>query len=394
MSAESLTEPEAGAFETGRITTVAAGHAVHDTFTAFLPPLLPRLVESMSLSTTAAGGLTVFLAVPGLLQPVIGRLADTTSLRWMVVAAPGVTGTLMTLMGVGSSYWALAAILMMAGLSVAALHSVGPAVIGRLAGSSVGRGMGFWMVGGELGRTIGPIVVVSVVGVAGLNGLPVLAPFALLTSAILYWRLRGVPLAPPPRAADHPDWRVSLMRMRRVMTVLSGLVAMRALMTMAAVTYLPLYLTDQGVSLWFAGAALSILEAAGVVGAMAGGWVSDRIGRKAVLYAAHIISPLLLLTLVTVDGWMRVPVLLALGLALLSITPVSMALVQDQFPEDRAFANGVYLAMAFAIRSAAAIGVGLVADSFGLTVAFVGASVVMLVGVPIIALLPEESRTG
>jgi hypothetical protein len=51
-------QPDAATeFQAGRVATIAGGHAVHDAFPAFLPPLLPRFVESLSLTNTAAGGL-------------------------------------------------------------------------------------------------------------------------------------------------------------------------------------------------------------------------------------------------------------------------------------------------------------------------------------------------
>jgi hypothetical protein len=43
-----------GQFQTGRVTSIAAGHAVHDTYTAFLAPLLPSFVEKFSLTNAAA----------------------------------------------------------------------------------------------------------------------------------------------------------------------------------------------------------------------------------------------------------------------------------------------------------------------------------------------------
>jgi len=51
-------EPEQ--FQTGRVLTITAGHAVHDTYAGFLPPLLPAFIESLSLSKAEAGLLTVF----------------------------------------------------------------------------------------------------------------------------------------------------------------------------------------------------------------------------------------------------------------------------------------------------------------------------------------------
>ena len=106
-------------FQLGKIATVAGGHAVHDTFTAFLPPLLPRFVDKFALSNTAAGLLSTFLQMPSLLQPVIGHLADRTALRWIVVLGPAVTATAMSSLGWAPSYFVLALVLVVAGVSVA-----------------------------------------------------------------------------------------------------------------------------------------------------------------------------------------------------------------------------------------------------------------------------------
>ena len=94
------TEPDSTEFQTGRVTTIAGGHAVHDTFTAFLPPLLPRFIENLSLSNTAAGALSAFLQLPSLLQPAIGHIADRRALRRIVVSAPAVTATAMSLLDI------------------------------------------------------------------------------------------------------------------------------------------------------------------------------------------------------------------------------------------------------------------------------------------------------
>ena len=135
-------------FQTGRVTSIAAGHAVHDTYTAFLAPLLPSFVEKFALTNAAAGLLAAFLQLPSLLQPVIGHLADRTTIRWIVVLGPGVTATAMSILGWAPTYAVLALILLVAGSSVAAFHATAPVAVGYLSGNRLGRGMGFWMVGG------------------------------------------------------------------------------------------------------------------------------------------------------------------------------------------------------------------------------------------------------
>ena len=373
-------------FQLGKLATIAGGHAVHDTFTAFLPPLLPRFVEKMSLSNTAAGSLVPFLQISSLLQPVIGHLADRTTLRWIVVLGPAVTATAMSLLGWAPGYMALALLLLVAGVSVAAFHATAPVAVGYLSGRRLGRGMGLWMVGGELGRTLGPLVVVSALAVMSPRSMVFLALAGVATSVVLHFRLRDVPLRSRGDGEQAP-WRLAVGAMRGTMVVLAGLIMLRGMMTMSATVFLPLFLTEEGANVWLAGAALSIVEAAGIAGALVGGWVSDHVGRRAVLVFGQIAAPIALLAFLAADGAMRIALLPFLGFALLAIPPVFMAVVQERFSESRALANGVYLSLNFVIRSLAAIGYGAVGDAFGLSTAMVIAAGAAFGGLPLIWLL-------
>ncbi len=375
-----------GEFQTGRLVTIAGGHAVHDTFTAFLAPLLPRFVEKLALTNTAAGFLSMFLQMPGLLQPVIGHLADRTTLRWIVVLGPAVTASVMSLLGWAPTYAVLALMLAIAGLSVAAFHATAPVAVGYLAGDKLGRGMGFFMVGGELGRTIGPLVVVSALAVMSLRSMAVLAIAGVATSVVLHLRLRNASLRSRGDGEQIP-WQVAVRAMRGLMVLLAGLIAVRSLMMISITIFLPIFLTNEGTSIWLAGAALSIVEAAGIAGAFAGGWISDHVGRKAVLVFGHIAAPTSLLLFIAADGWVRIALLPVIGVTLLAIPPVIMALVQERFPETRALANGVFLSINFAIRSVAAIGFGAFGDAFGLPTAMTIAAVATYPGLPLIWLL-------
>lgn len=379
-------------FQAGRVATIAGAHAVHDTYTAFLPPLLPHFVESMSLSNAAAGSLAAFLQIPSLFQPVIGHLADRTTLRWIVILGPAVTGTAMSFLGWAPGYVVLALLLLVAGVSVAAFHATAPVAVGYLSGNRLGRGMGFWMVGGELGRTIGPLVVVSALAVMSIKSMAFLSLAAIATSVILYFRLCDVPLRSRDDGEQVP-WRTAVRAMRGLMLLLGALVSLRSMMVMSTTIFLPLYLTEEGAGLWLAGAALSIVEAAGIAGAFAGGWISDHVGRRAVMIVGQVAAPLALLAFLAADGWVRVAILPIIGFSLLSVPPVLMALVQEQFPESRALANGVYLSMNFAIRSVAAIAYGIFGDAFGLSTAMYIAAAAMFAGLPLIWMITPSARS-
>jgi FSR family fosmidomycin resistance protein-like MFS transporter len=379
--------PETERFQAGRVLTISAGHAVHDTYAAFLPPLLPVFIANLALSKTEAGLLTVFMQGPSLLQPFIGHLADRISLRHFVILAPAMTAVMMSLLGVAPGYAVLALLLVVVGFSSASMHAVGPVMVGNLSGRRLGRGMGFWMVGGELGRTLGPIMIVSAVRLLTLEGTPWLMLAGLSMSVLLYALLRDMPER-PPNAGHGLPWRQALQGMRPLLVPLAGILIARAFMVSALTTYLPTFLIEEGADLWFAGAALSILEAAGVVGALLGGSISDRLGRRRVLFVSMLATPLLMFVFLAVKGWLQFSLLLMLGFTALSVTPVVMALVQESYPENRALANGLYMALNFGLRSGVVVVIGALGDLFGLRLAFTVSAVIPLLGLPLLLLLP------
>ncbi len=380
--------------QTSKVATIAAAHAVHDTYSSFLPPLLPVFIEKLSLTRAEAGLLAVFLQGPSLLQPLIGHMGDRRDFRGAVILTPTVTAVCMCLLGVAPAYGTIALLLVTAGVSSAVLHSLAPVVTGRISGLRLGFGMGFWMVGGELGRTLGPILLVSALAAIGMAGLPWLAVGGVGASALLAFGMRGMAPEPTTKAQSASagrEWRA----MRGFFVPLTGVVVARASMMAAFTTFLPVFLHEEGVSLWWAGASLSVLEAAGVAGALMGGSASDVLGRKNVVAASLLVTPVLMVGFVYVAGWGRVPLLLGLGFAGLMATPVIMAWVQEGFPENRALANGTYMALNFVARAIAVVLVGGLADRIGMRQAFLVCAVLGVLGTPFVFRLSGRNhRTG
>ncbi len=380
-------------FHTVGVATISAGHAVHDTYSGFLRPLLPTFKETLALTNAQAGLLTVFMQWPSLFQPFLGYLADKISLRPFFILAPTITAVAMSLLGVAPTYAVLAMLLVVAGVSSASLHAAGPAIVGKLSGKQkLGRGMGLWMVGGELGRTLGPLTIVTAVQFLGLKGTPWLLIAGPITSVLLYYILKGVPDITPRKGQKME--REVLKALGVVMLPLTGVTMARAFMVASLSTYLPILLTDQGASLWLAGASLSVFEAAGVVGALLGGSLSDRLGRRRVIIASMVTTPIFMFIFLAVVGWMQFLLLIALGFTALSIAPVFLALLAERFPQNRALATGTYMAVGFLIRSAVVVLLGYLADQFGMQTAFVIGGVVSLVGLPLIFLLPSDSESN
>ncbi len=379
-------------FESGRVATIAASHWVHDSYTAFLAPMLIIFKQTLGLSNTEAGLLSVFMQEASLLQPVIGGVADRFNARYFVILAPMVTAIAMSLLGVAPSYLALAILLTIAGLSSACMHAVGPVMTGNVSGSKLGLGMSIWMVGGEAGRFIGPLVIGAFIPLMGQQRMPWLMIGGLVTSALLLFALPADRRSVRGLQNKATSLRQELKGKGRLLAPLLAILVVQIIQSVTLVTYLPVLLHDEGESFWLASVSLSVLQAAGVAGAFFGGTLSDRLGRRLMIFLSILPTAILMFLFLAASGWARFPLLILLGLTSLSVTPVIMALIQENFPHNRALANGFYMALSFLIRSIIVIIVGRIGDLFDLRTAFAAAAVVSLLSVPVVRWLPAKSR--
>lgn len=374
------------AFDYARILLICSGHFVHDVYSAFISPLLPLLIDKLGLTLLMAGSLPVFMQAPSLLGPLIGYLADRFSVRYLVIFAPAITATLATMIGFMPTYGTAALLLFCVGVNIMAFHAPAPAMIAHVAGAKVGRGMSLFMAAGELARSVGPLLVGFGVTQWGMEGLWRLMFFGWLSSAVLFWRLRDVSAKREGRGGKR---KPMLKRYARVFAPLLGVMLLRNMAASSLGIFMVVYLVDiRGFELTLATGALALYEFSGVGGALLGGTLSDRFGRRKMVAGAAISSALLMLIFVHVEGALMVPLLIGLGFTALSVSPVFLALVQDQLPESRATANGVFMLYAFGVRAINVIMVGALGDALGLQKAFIAAALISLLCLPVIVTLP------
>ena len=100
MTHQQANDRQSAEFKTGRIIVLSVSHFIHDVYSSFLAPLLPLLIEKLSMSLTQAGLLSTIMQLPHLANPYIGVLADRVSVRYFVILAPALTAIPMSLIGV------------------------------------------------------------------------------------------------------------------------------------------------------------------------------------------------------------------------------------------------------------------------------------------------------
>ncbi len=386
-----MTEQSKSGDETGwgKVLTIAGGHFSHDLYTSFLAPLLPLLIDKFSLTYTLAGLLNIVRRIPSLSNPLIGSLAERTSLKWFVILSPSVTALCMCLLGLAPNYWGLVILLLVVGFSSACFHVPLPLILARLSGDRTGTGMSFFQIGGELARTVGPLIITSAVSLWGLSGIYRLLPIGLGMSAVFFFVLDDFPRT---NGAETSTWRPvfdTVVNHKKTFTAIFGVLVTKAFVASVLVTYLPTYMNEvHGSSLIWAGSTLSIVQAAAMVGVMMTGYLSDKIGRRKVLFLLTAGAPVFMLFFLFSSKWLLIPALILVGLFGFTSTPVLLALIQELNADYPSVANGIYMTTNFVLTSLVILGISRLSDYVGLENAFLTSGLLSFLGVPFLLLLP------
>lgn len=354
----------------GYVLTVSLSHLIHDIPGAFLAPILPLLIEKFGMTVFMAGLLDVFRRFPSLANPFLGLVADRMRIRYFIIITPGVTAVMMSLLGIAPTYTFLAILLIISGISSAIYHVTAPVMIKEVSIDRIGRGMSFYMLGGELARTLGPLIILGAVSLWGLEGTWRLVPFGIASSVFLYFRLRNITVyRSKVEKGDIHAGRV-LAALVPFFLSMGGILLFQGAMKSALTIYLPTYLTVKGASLWMAGISLTVLQFSGAAGTFLAGIISDRIGRKNALLIITATNPVLMWLFMNIDGIFVIPVLVLNGLFLFGSGPVMLALVHDIKSKRMSFINSIYMTLNFVLSSLMVLAVGFAADRIGLDLTY------------------------
>lgn len=381
-------------FKLKNVVSVASAHTLHDVYSSFFAPLIPLLTEKLGFTYAMAGMLSVVQKLPSLLNPMIGLIADKLVIRSVIVAAPVVTIFAMSLLGMAPSVAILAVLLFTCGISGAVFHVTAPVLMRRVSGDQIGRGMSFFMFGGEIARTLGPLLIIAAISWWGLEGTWRLIPFGLVASLFLFLNLRTInkqQLQHLQKKKPTP-LKKTLREAAPFFLIITPILIFRGFSKTALTTFLPAYMVEGGHSLKTAAVALAVMELAGAGGALLAGSLSDRTGRKKVLLFIMLLSPILMLLFTQTSGLWQWIMLGLMGLVFFASTPVFMAMVHDLNSDRPAFINGIFMTVSFAASSIVALLVGVLADRYGFVLTYQITALLSLCAIPVTCFIKDQSR--
>jgi FSR family fosmidomycin resistance protein-like MFS transporter len=374
------------ALRTATLRTIpfTLAHTFNDMYPNLYPVLLPVLMLQIHFSTAAAALISTVSALTAqLLQPLMGFWADRAGGRGFVVG-----GLLLgSIVSAGAFAWApsyqiLLVALFIGGLGNAAFHPHASALVGELTGRRKGLGMSLFMIGGNFGRALAPVLASTIFLWGGRRELVLAALPGVIMAVVMYWFMNPSP-APKPRP-EHiftPEFKAGLHRASRLLIV----VGLRAVVTLSTLTLIPILWKTQGRSIAETASLLSVIFIAASFGNLAGGTLSDITGPKPVIIASSVFSSLFLfLLLKTKIVFLSLIVAALLGVSLYSTGAVITVYSQSLFPENKGMASGLTLGLGNTLGSLGVAIIGLIADRYSPGTGIQVAACISLLVVPIV----------
>jgi FSR family fosmidomycin resistance protein-like MFS transporter len=371
------------------ITGLAAAHMITDIYMPVLPAILPLLIAQNGYSYLAAGLLvTAYNVTSSFTQPVIGWLSDKRGLTISVSISLFISAVFVALMGVAKDYRLIMAFAVIAALGHACFHPTALSIVSRLCTSgNRGQITSYFVVGGNIGYAIGPVLAGVLVWWFGLPGLLFLIIPAIVMVFVLRILLPGG-IAAAKTAHAVPDSAAADVSSKWPFVVLMVASIFRAWAIFAALTFLPTYLVSQGYTLVIASLIMTLMLLCGVVGQVAGGRISDRFGRKEfMVFALAGAVPFFCLFLV-LSGIPAIIALFGFGFCLWATFSVAVAMGHELLPQNVGLASGVMLGFTIGFGGLGVAVNGLIADRYSLGTALGTIPVVVAVAIVFMALLP------
>jgi FSR family fosmidomycin resistance protein-like MFS transporter len=373
------------------VLLLAATHFIVDGYGNILAPLLPLLITNLGLSLFAAGTLQMcFQLANSVSQLAFGHIADRWRPRVLLLAGPILCVIVLPLIGLAPNPVILALVLILGGLGGAAFHPPAAALVHQRSGEQRGLAMSFHITSGTLGQAIAPLAFAPYVQHFGLSATPLLMVPALVVLGFVLLR-RMPPIARLQEAEGASGFR-ALRPYARPLTLLYFIIVLRTLTTSSFSTFVPVMLTQRGLSLAQAGTAVSVYLFATGLGGFFGGPAADRFGPRRVIILSLIAAVPFLAVASLLSGLPFVITLAIGGFLLQSTLPVNVTFGQTIAPISAATVSSLMMGFAWGVGGMVVPFVGMLADHIGISHTLMVMSFVPLVAAALALPLPSTHR--
>ncbi|MBP1156678.1 MULTISPECIES: MFS transporter [unclassified Paenibacillus] len=370
------------------LLAISLVHLFNDSIQSIIPAILPILKDSMNL-TYMQSGIIVFALnmTASIMQPVIGLYSDRRPSPYMLPMGMGLTFIGVLGLAFAPNYWLVLLSVLFIGLGSAVFHPEGSRVAYMAGGSRRGLAQSIFQVGGNSGQSLAPLMTAFLfvpLGQFGAIWFTAVAGLAILVQLFISRWYSGYIAVHPPAAKKNGVRVMSPLRKKQItfaILTLIFLVFARSWYHAGVTIYYPFYLMEQfGITLEKAQIYIFLFAAAGALGTFMGGPLSDKFGRRNLIFFSMVGSAPLALLLPYANPFWAYVILLVNGFIILSSFSVSVVYAQELIPGKIGTVSGLITGLAFGLGALGAVALGGLIDALHLPVVMQMVSILPLIG--------------
>jgi len=368
---------------------ISVGHACTHWYPGAFVVMLPFFAADLGLSLTQVGLLIGLRSVTStLINLPGGMIVDLVGRRGLVMGlAIAWAGVPYLFLGLTTNFVIISTLMAIVGVGNLLYHPAALSALSELYPTRRGFATAMHQLGASFGDTIGPLVAGVVLTYMSWREITVLNVVPGLVMSLVFWlAMRNVSLK-SVNVAERRSVRDYLEGARELfvdpnMLKIAFLGGARAMTQAGLSTFLPIYLASvAGYSAALIGTYMAVVQGAGIISGPISGGLSDRIGRRPLIAAGMMSSSIMLILLMALRvEWLFILVLALIGFFLYSTSPVLNAWALDIAPPHLGGTSiGILFASQALLGGLAPIVGGMIADAYGIEVAFYFIAVTVLV---------------
>jgi FSR family fosmidomycin resistance protein-like MFS transporter len=373
-------------------------HLLNDLMQSLIPALYPMLKAQLHLDFAQIGMITLaFQLTASLLQPTIGMATDRKAQPYSLAVGMGSTLIGLVLLSAATDYFMVMVAAAFVGTGSAVFHPEASRVARLASGGRYGVAQSVFQVGGNFGQAIGPLMAAFIVlprgqGAIAWFSLAAVLGIIVLTRVGMWYAARLVPKNVDAKSIQD---RTAHPRAAFLVFVLMILVLSKNVYSAGLNTYFTFFLIDRfQLSVQASQVQLFIYMAAIAVGTLAGGVLTDRIGRRPMIWVSILGALPFTLALPYANLFWTGVLTILIGVLMASAFPAILVYAHEVLPGRVGMVSGVFFGLAFGLGGLGAAAMGRIADLHGIAFVFQLCSYLPALGLAAVFLPKLEGEGG
>ncbi|MDE0637810.1 MAG: MFS transporter [Candidatus Poribacteria bacterium] len=378
-------------------------HTILDSYANLFPHLQPRLLANLASATTRNSFAGILISVYSLFsslgQVFFGWLSDRVRTVHFITFGVAFTVIGLGLVSLIPSTTIVIVLLAIGGTGIAAFHPQATTYAGALAAETRGMGISIFLTGGNIGRAIGPVVLLLIpyrLGYGHLIWEMIPGLLVALSVPIILKFEHELDLTASTRVLSHGGktqresfWIVVQPHLFPLI-VLFVIASFRTVTGIGLENFLSIYFNDLNYSDQMRSLVVALYIFAGSMGIMGSGWVLSRVHTLILLLFSLVVAPPLLYIALHTQGITALVFLFLGNVVLSSSITLNIIVAQIILRGHENIASSFMMGASWGVGGLLNLVVGALADKYGLPIVLDWLVMVPLMVSPLVIFLRSQ----